>query len=69
MGIVVDTSALVAAEGQGERDTTSHAEGWNRLLGRLAGEAAVLPAAVYAELRVGVSPPSVRRGCYTAQER
>lgn len=54
MGIVVDTSALVAAERQGGPDTISHAEGWNRLLGRLAGEAAVLPAAVYAELLVGV---------------
>ena len=54
MGVVVDTSALVAADRQGEPDTTSHAEGWNRLLGRLAGDAAVLPAAVYAELLVGV---------------
>ena len=54
MGVVVDTSALVAAERQGEPDTASHPEGWNRLLGHLAGEAAVLPAAVYAELLVGV---------------
>ena len=54
MGIVIDTSALVAAERQSEPDTASLREGWNRLLGRLAGEAAVLPAAVYAELLVGV---------------
>jgi len=54
MGVVVDTSALVAAERQGEPGATSQPEGWTRLLGRLAGEAAVLPAAVYAELLVGV---------------
>ena len=54
MGVVVDTSALVAAERQGELDTTSHPEGWTRLLGCLAGEVAVLPAAVYAELLVCV---------------
>ena len=54
MGVVVDTSALVAADRQAEPDTTSRSEGWRRLLGRLAEEAAVLPAAVYAELLVGV---------------
>ena len=54
MGIVIDTSALVAAERQGESGVASHSKGWNRLLGRLAGEAAVLPAAVYGELLVGV---------------
>ena len=61
MGVVVDTRSLVAANRQGEPDTTSRAADWNRLLGRLAGEGAVLPAAVYAELRIGVardrSPP------------
>lgn len=54
MGVVVDTSALVAAERHGEPDASAHPTAWNRLLGRLAGEAAVLPAAVYAELLVGV---------------
>ena len=55
MGVVVDTSALVAAERQGEPDTASHREGWNRLLGRLAGEAAVLPAAVYTFTTIGLT--------------
>ena len=33
-----------AAARQGAPDTASHPEGWNRLLGHLGGEAAVLPA-------------------------
>jgi tRNA(fMet)-specific endonuclease VapC len=53
MGVVVDTSALVAVE----RATPPHAERgdtWTEALGPLAGETAVLPAAVYAELLVGI---------------
>lgn len=53
MGVVVDTSALVAAERR--RETSSGAPlTWGDLLGRLADESAVLPAAAYAELLVGV---------------
>lgn len=54
MGVVVDTSALVAAE----RGRSTQAEGaqltWSDLLGHLANESAVLPAVVYAELLAGV---------------
>ena len=60
MGVVVDTSALVAAEHRAADGAPSPAV-WDRFLGRLAAETAVLPAAVYAELLVGVlladSPP------------
>ena len=54
MGIVVDTSALVAAERRHETDSLGTPLTWDSLLGRLANESAVLPAAVYAELLVGV---------------
>ena len=54
MGVVVDTSALVAAERRRETDSSGDPLNWSRLLGRLADEAAVLPAAAYAELLVGV---------------
>ena len=54
MGIVVDTSALVAAERLRETDESGTRPTWSTLLGRLANERAVLPAAVYAELLVGV---------------
>ncbi|MGQ0815361.1 MAG: PIN domain-containing protein [Gemmatimonadota bacterium] len=47
MGIVIDTSALVAAE--------RHGLGWESLLGSLRGEPATLPAIVYAEMLVGVA--------------
>lgn len=53
MGVVVDTSALVAAERHAEQTALSHPAIWDRIVGRLAKEAAVLPAAVYAELLVG----------------
>lgn len=46
MGLVLDTSALVALE----RLT----EGFETALGALGGESAVVPAIVYAELLVGV---------------
>ena len=49
MGLVIDTSALVAAE----RVSSGHDQ-WEQMLGHVAGEAAVLPAATYAELLVGV---------------
>ena len=45
MGLVIDTSALAAAERGGAP--------WEEALGPLAGEAAVVPAIVYAELVVG----------------
>ena len=54
MGVVVDTSALVAAERRRETDASGAQLSWDSLLGRLANEYAVLPAAAYAELLVGV---------------
>ena len=54
MGVVVDTSALVAAECRRETGPSGDPLTWKGLLGRLANEAAVLPAAAYAELLVGV---------------
>lgn len=46
MGLVIDTSALVAVERGGVA--------WEEALGDLGEEAAALPAIVYAELLVGV---------------
>lgn len=54
MGVVVDTSALVAAERRRATDSSGDPLTWSGLLGRLADESAVLPAAAYAELLVGV---------------
>ena len=54
MGVVVDTSALVAAERRRATDSSGSLPTWSELLGRLADENAVLPAATYAELLVGV---------------
>jgi predicted nucleic acid-binding protein len=54
MGVVVDTSALVAAERLAKPEGSTGAATWDRWIGRLAAEPAVLPAAVYAELMVGV---------------
>ena len=54
MGVVVDTSALVAAERRREGDGSGGQLTWSGLLGRLVNESAVLPVAVYAELLVGV---------------
>ncbi len=54
MGIVVDTSALVAAERRRKGNGSGGQLAWGSLLGRLVNESAVLPAAVYAELLVGV---------------
>lgn len=54
MGAVVDTSALVAAVRRRETDASGTPLSWNRLLGRLANESTVLPAAAYAELLVGI---------------
>ena len=54
MGVVVDTSALVASEFRRESDSSGAPLTWDSLLGRLANESAVLPAAAYAELLVGV---------------
>lgn len=47
MGIVVDTSALVALERAGTR--------WEQAIAPFANERAALPAIVYAELMVGVT--------------
>lgn len=47
MGLVIDTSALVAVERQGAE--------WETLLGSHAGEPVALPAIVYAELLVGAA--------------
>ena len=46
MGVVIDTSALVAIE--------RAAEDWEAALGTFGSEPAVIPAVVYAELLVGV---------------
>ncbi len=46
MGLVIDTSALVALERAGQD--------WERALGKLADERVAIPAIVYAELLVGV---------------
>ena len=46
MGLVIDTSALVAVE--------RRSEDWEAALGSVSDEVAVIPAIVYAELRVGV---------------
>lgn len=46
MGLVVDTSALVAIERAGS--------GWERLVVRLGSEPLAMPAVVYAEVLVGV---------------
>ncbi len=46
MGLVIDTSALVATERAGES--------WDRALAAMGDEAAAVPAIVYAELLVGV---------------
>ena len=54
MGVVVDTSALVAAERLAKPEGSTGVATWGRWIGRLAAELAVLPAAVYAELMAGV---------------
>ena len=53
MGVVIDTSALVSVERLARREGSGVAP-WDRWLGRLADEPAVLPAIVYAELMAGV---------------
>ncbi len=50
MGLVLDTSALVAAE----RGSRASDQGWERLLAAVTADEAVLPAIVYAELMAGV---------------
>jgi predicted nucleic acid-binding protein len=55
VGVVIDTSALVAAERAAHAKRIAGAETWNTVLGQLAAEPAVLPAIVYAELLVGVA--------------
>lgn len=53
MGVVIDTSALVATDRLAARDTTT-VEAWAPLLTPIGDDTAVLPAIVYAELLVGV---------------
>lgn len=53
MGIVVETGAFVAAELRREPDSSGTPLTWDSLLGGLADEGAVLPAAAYAELVMG----------------
>lgn len=53
MGVVIDTSALVAADRLAARHSTT-LEAWAPLVAQLGDESAVLPAIVYAELLVGV---------------
>ena len=53
MGVVIDTSALVAAERVAPPDAIS-ADTWTSLLSSLGDQPAALPAIVYAELLVGV---------------
>ena len=54
MGVVVDTSALVAAERLASAKGAASVVAWEALLAQLADEPVALPAAVYAELMVGV---------------
>lgn len=53
MGIVIDTSALVALDRAGAD--------WDRALGRHGSEPVAIPAAVYGELLVGVALASTRK--------
>jgi predicted nucleic acid-binding protein len=53
MGLVIDTSALVAAE--------RAAATWEAVLSTLGNEPAALPAIVCAELLAGVPSPGARR--------
>lgn len=52
MGLVIDTSALVAIERS--RTASTAAEAWRPLLERVGTMPIVLPSIVYAELMVGV---------------
>ncbi|HYN81802.1 MAG TPA: type II toxin-antitoxin system VapC family toxin [Gemmatimonadaceae bacterium] len=61
MGLVVDTSALIALERTG---TT-----WNRALGRHAKEPVALPAVVYGELLVGVALAGNRKRAASRRQR
>lgn len=54
MGLVVDTSALVAIERHRTSNAADAGTTWAALLGPCVDERIVLPAVVYAELLVGV---------------
>ncbi|MEX1127275.1 MAG: PIN domain-containing protein [Vicinamibacterales bacterium] len=69
MGLAIDTSALVAAERVPIPRGAARLDTWEGVLGRLAGEAAVLPAAVYAELCVGVLLADSPRRAATRRSR
>ena len=53
MGVVIDTSALVAVE-RARPVNSKPQSAWQALLGQIENEIAVVPAIVYAELLVGV---------------
>lgn len=60
MGVVIDTSALIAAERLAAADATS-AESWTSLFNSVGDQPTALPAIVYAELLVGVELASSPR--------
>lgn len=60
MGVVIDTSALIAAERLAAADATS-AESWTPLFNSVGDQPAALPAIVYAELLVGAELASSPR--------
>jgi predicted nucleic acid-binding protein len=53
MGVVIDTSALVAIDRLASRSSRS-ADAWSPLVAAIGDEPAAIPAIVYAELLVGV---------------
>ena len=55
MGVVVDASVLVAGERSRKTNSSGTLLTWSSLLGRLANESALPPAAVHAELPVRVA--------------
>lgn len=61
MGLVVDTSALIALERAGT--------GWEQALGDHAGEPVALPAVVYGELLVGVALAGSRKRAARRRQR
>ncbi len=61
MGLVIDTSALIALERAGAS--------WEQGLGRQADEPVVLPAIVYAELLIGVALAGNRKRATQRRQR
>lgn len=67
MGLVVDTSALVAIERS--RTSTDVLEPWRALLERVGTTPIVLPSIVYAELMVGVELADTDERAHARQTR